>query len=470
MNFEQLRYHAQVRDNGMVADIETPAWGRVVVGGLPWHFSATPGAVVPPPLPDADTERVLRELREPAPRAQPPLLGDAPRLAGLRIVELASGVAGPMAACRLGDLGAEVVKVEWGDGDWMRGCPPNLGGGTGAAYFALNRGKRSLCIEPDKADDRAALRSLVEKADVLITDLDSGMLARLGLDGVDADNCAWHPGLIVARISAFGRAGPLADKSGSELCAQAMAGYTRYIGTRGQPAVRLGADVAGCATGIFATHAVLSALLAREQTGRGQRVDLSLLNSLLAMKTVHLAAQSDPDVYEGPRVGGAYDPPERGWATADIPITFAFGGAVGAEGRPGWEQFVETVGLSNLLNDARFDKSGRRTTGLGPKAREFRSEYEARFKLRPAAEIVARVRQFGGLASAYLTHEQLLAEPQVQDQGVIARIETVSGPVRVLAYPVKLSAGDPALRREPAAALGAHTRDIKAEVRDTHPM
>ena len=112
-----------------------------------------------------------------------------------------------------------------------------------------------------------------------------------------------------------------------------MAGYTRYVGTGGQPAVRLGANVAGCATGIFAAQAVLAALYARRTSQRGQRVDLSLLNSLLAMKTVHLAAQSDPDASEGPRVGGAYDPPERGWKTRDKPITFAFGGAVGAEGR-----------------------------------------------------------------------------------------------------------------------------------------
>jgi crotonobetainyl-CoA:carnitine CoA-transferase CaiB-like acyl-CoA transferase len=465
MNFEQLRYHAQIRDNGMVAEIDTPGWGRTVVAGLPWHFSVTPGAVMPPPVPGADTECVLAALRDAPPRVDPPCPGPAPRLGGLRIVELSSGVAGPLAACRLGDLGADVVKVEWGDGDWMRACPPTLDDGMGAAYFALNRGKRSLYVDTDSADCRAALRGLAERADVLITDLDSAALARLGLGGVDADVCAWNPALIAVRISAFGREGPLAHKSGSELCAQAMAGYTRYVGARGEPAVRLGADVAGCATGIFATHAVLSALLARERTGSGQRIDLSLLNSLLAMKTVHLAAQSDPDVYEGPRVGGAYDPPERGWATADAPITFAFGGSVGVEGRPGWEQFVQTVGLARLLRDVRFDKSGRRTTGLGPKARELRAEYEAAFTLRPSAEIVARVREFGGLASAYLTHEQLLSEPQVQAQAIVSHVMAPSGPVRALAFPVKFSAAEPLLRQG-APALGEHTRQFMPQAGD----
>jgi crotonobetainyl-CoA:carnitine CoA-transferase CaiB-like acyl-CoA transferase len=464
-NFEQFRYHVQVRDNGMVADVDTPAWGRVVVAGLPWHFSRTAGAVLPPPVPGADTERVLGELVQPRAKAaeQPAVAGTAPELQGLRVVELASGVAGPMATCRLGDLGAEVIKVEWGEGDWMRACPPTLPDGTGAAWFALNRGKRSLRIDPADPESLQVLRRLVEDADVLVTDLTTQGLSEVGLAGADADRCAWNPRLIVAQLSAFGKRGPWAEKAGSELCAQAMAGYTRYVGTQGRPGVRLGADVAGCATAIFATQAVLAALLARAQNGDGQRVDLSLLNSLLAMKTVHLAAQSDPDIYEGPRVGGAYDPPERGWATADVPITFAFGGAVGAEGRPGWTQFVESVGLAHLLDDPRFDKSGRRTTGLGPKAREYRGEYEVGFASRPSAQIVARVRELGGLASAYLTHQQLMAEPQVQAQGVVQHVMAASGQVRALAFPVKFSDGKPVLR-ERAPALGEHTSSITAEV------
>jgi len=459
LHFEQIRHHVQVRDNAMVAEIDTPGWGRVVVGGLPWHFSRTPGAVAPPPVPGADTEGVLAGLARRRPRRQAPAAGPAPRLQGLRVVELASGVAGPLAACRLGDLGAQVIKAECNEGDWLRACPPALPDGTGAAFFALNRGKRALRVDPQDTASRAALRALVERADVLLTDLEGEQLARLGLAGADGDSCPWNPTLIAVCISAYGRKGPLAGRPGSELCAQAMAGYTRYVGRMGEPAVRLGADVAGCATGIFATHAVLAGLLARERTGRGQRVDLSLLNSLLAMKTVHLAAQSDPDAYEGPRVGGAYDPPERGWATADAPITFAFGGSVGAEGRPGWAQFVQAVGLAHLAQDPSFDRNGRRTTGLGPKARECRPAYEAGFRHRPSAELVARVREFGGLASAYLSHQELLAEPQVQAQDVVRQVATPSGPVRTLAFPARFSGFAPVLGGA-APALGEHTRDI----------
>lgn len=391
-------------------------------------------------------------------------VNDTSILNGLRVVEAASGVAGPMAACRLGDLGADVIKIEWGDGDWMRGCPPFLPDHTSAAYFALNRGKRSVHL-PSPDSFGKLQRSLIERADVFITDQDSDALNAFGLGGVDAEICAWNLRLIVAQISALGKHGPLAGKPGSELCAQAMAGYTRYVGTSGKPAVRLGADVAGATTAIFTTQAILAALLARLRSGRGQRIDLSLLNSLLSMKTVHLAAQSDPDAFEGPRVGGAYDPPERGWATADAPITFAFGGAVGAEGRPGWTQFVEAVGLSRMLDDPRFDKTGRNTTGMGAKARELKREYEAEFTKRSSAEVVARVREFGGFASAYLTHEELLTEPQARE--VVRSVPDGNESVRALDFPVKFSNGKTLLRGH-APRLGEHTREIVAALGYTH--
>jgi len=392
-------------------------------------------------------------------------------LNGIRVVEAASGVAGPMAACRLHDLGAEVVKIEWGEGDWMRGCPPFLADGTGSAFAALNRGKRAVRAATDNAADAALVRGLVQRADVFITDLTTEALAVAGLEGVDADVCAWHSRLVVAQISALGRRGPLAGKPGSELVAQAMAGYTRYVGSRSEPAVRLGADVAGCGTGIFTAQAVLAALYARRKSQRGQRVDLSLLNSLLAMKTVHLAAQSDPDEFEGPRVGGAYDPPERGWQTRDKPITFAFGGAVGAEGRPGWTQFVEAMGLAHMLADPRYDKSGRLTTGLGPKARVFKAEYEAGFVGHPAEHVVAKVREFGGFASAYYTHDELMREPQVAKLEIVTRVGAGEG-MATLAFPVKFG-GTPTRVEGTAPRLGEHTRAVADELaakRPPHPV
>ncbi len=386
-------------------------------------------------------------------------------LQDVRVVEIASGVAGPMAACRLADLGASVVKVEVGGGDWTRAAAPFLPDGTSALYAALNRGKRGVRIAGEDSRDRALVRCLVERADVLVTDLDSAALEALQLGGADADVCPWNRRLVVAQISDLGKRGPLAGKRVSEAGVQAMAGYTRWVGTTGGPSNRLGADVAGCSTAIFTVQAVLAALIARRTSGEGQRVDLSLLNSLLSMKTVHLAAQSDPDAYEGPRVGGAYDPPERGWKTKDAPITFAFGGAVGAEGKAGWEQFVEAVGLSHMLGDSRYDKSGRLTTGLGPRARELKEEYEAAFVHRTSAELVAKVREFGGFASAYLTHEELLREPQFEALRILC--DTGDG-APALGFPVKMSASGTSVRGH-APTLGEHNAQVARELGMAEP-
>ena len=200
-------------------------------------------------------------------------------------------------------------------------------------------------------DGKLTLPALLKNADVFITDRTTEELAALGVAGIDAEPYAPNPKLVRVCISFWGDRGPLRLNKGSELAAQAMAGYTRYLGSRDAPACRLGADVACAGTGIFALQATLAALIARAKSGVGQRVTLSLLNSLLALKSIHLAAQSDPDVYAGPRVGGANYPPERGWKTRDEPIFFAFGGSVGAEGRPGWVKFCEEAGFTRLLED-----------------------------------------------------------------------------------------------------------------------
>jgi crotonobetainyl-CoA:carnitine CoA-transferase CaiB-like acyl-CoA transferase len=180
------------------------------------------------------------------------------------------------------------------------------------------------------------------------------------------------------------------------------------------------------------------------------------------MKTIHLAAQGDPDNFEGPRVGGAYDPPERGWATADQPITFAFGGAVGEQGRAGWTDFVRDIGLEHMLEDPRYDRNGRLTTGLGPLARTLKPEYEAAFVRHPAARVVAKVRRHGGFATAYLDHAELMREAQVQEAGIVQAPAGGGGrPDRALAYPARFSALEVPVRGT-APALGEHTAAVLA--------
>jgi crotonobetainyl-CoA:carnitine CoA-transferase CaiB-like acyl-CoA transferase len=385
-------------------------------------------------------------------------------LKGIRIVEFAEGVAGPLAALRLGDLGAEVIKVECAGGDWLRGAAPLLPDTEmSAAFFELNRGKRSVLLPAEPGAARTLLRSLLEKADVFITDRTDKDLRATGVDGLASDPYAPNPRLIRVSISPWGERGPLSEHQGSELTAQAMAGYTRYLGVHGEPACRLGADVASAGTGIFACQSVLAALLWRGKSGEGQHISLSLLNSLLAMKSIHLAAQSDPDRYAGPRVGGANNPPERGWKTQDEPIFFSFGGSVGAEGRPGWVQFVEEVGLAHLLNDKRFDKNGRNSTSHGTDVHALRAEYERGFAQHSAGYLVDVIRKYAGNAAAYQSADAAIAHPQTAALGIVQRVASSDGPVvKVRSFPARFSRLRPQLKGN-APGLGEHTVTVAAE-------
>ena len=381
-------------------------------------------------------------------------------LGKIRVVEFAEGVPGPLAALRLSDLGADVIKVERAEGDWLRAAAPALpGSAMGAAFFELNRGKRSVVL-----DGALSLSALLKNADVFITDRTPEELAACGVTGIDAEPYAPNPGLVRVCISFWGDRGPLRLNKGSELAAQAMAGYTRYLGSRGAPACRLGADVACAGTGIFAVQATLAALLARAKSGVGQRVTLSLLNSLLALKSIHLAAQSDPDVYAGPRVGGANYPPERGWKTRDEPIFFAFGGSVGAEGRPGWVKFCEEAGFKRLLDDERFDRIGRDSTGYGIRVQELRAEYEREFARYSAEELVAMIRKHAGNAASYQRADHALDHAQTRALGVVREVAAAGGAtVRVRAFPARFSRLKPELKGV-APQLGEHSTAVAAEL------
>lgn len=384
-------------------------------------------------------------------------------LENLQVIELAEGGAGPLAATRLADLGAAVIKIETGAGDWMRAAAPAMPGGMSAAFFHLNRGKRSLALGPRPAEAAPLVRALTASADVFITDRDDDELESMGIADVGDARHPGNPRLIVVRLSPLGRKGPMARAKGSELTAQAMAGYTRYLGAQGEAPLRLGADVASMGTGIFAAQAALAALYRRNRDGRGQRVDLSLLNSLLSMKSIHLAAQSDPDVYSGPRVGGANNPPERGWKTADRPVFFQFGGSVGAEGRAGWVDFVKEAGFDRLLDDPRFDKNGRTTTGHGVRVHEVREEYEKEFARFSSEALVSLIRKHAGNAATYVTADETLAHPQTAALGIVREVETRDGGrAQARTFPARFSGGAAPLQgRTPD--FGEHTAEIAAE-------
>lgn len=385
-------------------------------------------------------------------------------LENLKVIEFAEGVAGPLAALRLSELGASVTKIEEIEGDYMRQAHPIAQGEQDAAAFIeLNRGKRSVNLADSPDEAARMLTRLIETADVLITDRSDAQLAKLGVSNLLNKSERGESKLIVASISALGRRGPIAERKGSELTAQAMAGYTRYLGIHGKPSRRLGADVASVGTGMFAVQAVLASIYARLRSGRGQRVDLSLCNSLLAMKSIHLAAQSNPDEYKGPRVGGANHPPELGWSARDGRVFMAFGGSVGPTGRAGWTDFVKEVGLEHLIKDPRCDKTGRSTTGHGAHVHEMRPVYDQAFAAYSAEGLVEVIRKHRGNASVYYRLDQALEHPQTKALGVIQEIESDGKTRKVRRFPARFSKLRPQLHAR-APKLGEHTQEIIREL------
>jgi crotonobetainyl-CoA:carnitine CoA-transferase CaiB-like acyl-CoA transferase len=383
-------------------------------------------------------------------------------LQSIRIVELAQGVAAPLATLRMHDLGAQVVKLEEGSGDWLRYAEPQIPGkNMSAAFFELNRGKLSVKLDDTPKKAGVQLRHLLLQADVFVTDKTDAQLGELGFDKPEENFLALNPRLIFLQITPWGDKGPWKNKAGSELTAQAMAGYTRYLSREGSPACRLGADVAGAGSGIFAAQAVLAALIARKRNlHQGQKISISLLNSLLSMKSIHLAAQNNPDHYSGPRVGGANYPPEKGWMTRDEPIFFAFGGSVGAKGRPGWVKFIEEAGFNRLLEDKRFDPIGRNSTGYGSKVQELKAEYEKEFTRYSGEELVEMIRKYAGNAATYQSPASSIRHPQTTALDVVRKIKTTDGlSYEVRAYPARFSKS----KLNPngvAPILGEHTDSV----------
>ena len=374
-------------------------------------------------------------------------------LSELMVVDLSQGVSGPFCSMTLGDLGAHVIKVEPLDGDWSRALEPRSGENA-AAFLALNRNKESVALDPACEGGRVIVDALVARADIVICDEHS----RRTLDDDYPRWSAENPGLICADVTPFGTYGPWAERAGSELVVQAASGYPRYLGASENEPVRIGTDVAGTMGGVFLLQGILAAWL-HGRRGEGQRVSVSQLGALYALKTIQIAAQHDPDVWEGYHCWGPYDPPDTGWQAEDLPIVFSFGEFTG--GGPGkasrWPEFCQAIGLEELVSDLRFDDDGKNSTGLGAAAAALRPIYEKAFSTRTAGELVELIRALGGAAFPYHTHATLFADAAIEALGDLR--SSPDGSASGVRPPWSFS-GRRCAPRSPAPALGDSTATI----------
>lgn len=377
-------------------------------------------------------------------------------LAGVRVIDMSHQAAGPWCTSLLGDMGADVVKVEKpGRGDSIRYAdrsgrlPPDIGG---LNFQGLNRNKRGLTIDIGQEAGAALVRRLVADADVLVENFRPGVMDRHGL-GWEALH-AINPRLVYCSITAFGPRGPLAQKPGMDLILQATGALMGHTGEEGGPPIKSAPPVADINTGVYAAYGVLGALLARERTGEGQHVEVAMLDAVLSLYADN-AANVLTEGTRFPKFGSGHPdlvpyqafPAKDGWFIVAC-LTNAF-----------YKRLAAALGRDDLLSDPRFATNPSRVQHrehvVGVLSDIFKTDTVAHWiELLERHDIpTCRVNRL----------EDILAHPQIAANGLIVEHQDEKrGRLRVLGPPVKLSA-TPTTFDRPAPIIGEHTDEVLHE-------
>lgn len=371
-------------------------------------------------------------------------------LDGVRVLDLTRVLAGPYCTMFLGDLGAEVVKVEQpGVGDDTRGWGPPFTGGESAYFLCVNRNKKSVTIDLKFADGAALVRRLAANADVLIENFLPGTMERFGLG--EQDLRAANPKLIYASLTGFGADGPMCDIPGYDLIVQAWGGLMSITGMPDGDPTKVGVAIIDLVAGLMLGKSITAALFAREKLGVGQRIDTSLLEAevatLINAGSNYLLSGKVPG-----RWGNAHPTivPYQSFQTADSYLVIG----VASEGI--WRRFCQAIGKIELADDPRFAKNANRVENrvalIAILTEMFRSgDNETWLRLLNQAEVPCAPIQ---------TIDQVFAAPQVRHRDMLVEVEHPTvGTVRMAGIPVKFSV-TPASVRLPPPLLGQHTEEV----------
>jgi crotonobetainyl-CoA:carnitine CoA-transferase CaiB-like acyl-CoA transferase len=377
-------------------------------------------------------------------------------LKGVKVFDLTRVLAGPTCVQMLGDLGADVIKIEKpGSGDDTRGfAPPFMPGTQESAYFVgANRNKRSVTLDIAKPEGQAIARELIAQSDILVENFKVGALAKYGLGYEQLHEK--FPGLIYCSITGFGQTGPYAARPGYDSLIQAMGGVMSLTGDPdGQPQ-KVGIPLADLFAGLYGCIGILAALRHRDQTGDGQQIDIGMLDTHVAWLANqgmnYLATGENP-----PRLGNQHPNivPYQVFPTQDGYVVLSIGND------PTFKRFCENVGLADLLTDRRFATNAARvenrqlvTDTLTPV-----------MKSRSTAEWVDQLEALKIGCGPINTLREVFADPQAQARGVVVHMPHAATPdgVNVIANPVRLSETPPDYRLPPPV-LGQHTVEVLSE-------
>jgi len=382
-------------------------------------------------------------------------------LDGLRVLDLTRALAGPFCTMMLGDLGADVIKVERpGQGDESRGWGPPFVGepygpypGESAYFLATNRNKRSITINLKSPEGQRVVRSLAAVSDVLVENYRTGTLEEMGLGYEQMRGV--NPRLVYCSISGYGRTGPYAQQPGYDFVIQAEGGMMGITGPEDGPPFRVGVPIVDITTGMFASTAILAALQARQRTGEGQLVDMSLLDGMAALLTN--VASNHLVGGEGPRRLGNAHPsicPYEAFPARDR--WFALAAANNGQ----FSVLCEAIGQPELKDDPRFASNGARVSNRA----ELYEILSQAFRQRDAGEWLDLFRGAGLPCGPINSVPEVFQHPQAEAREMVLSVEhPAAGTVRFPGFPYKLSATPAAVRRPPPR-LGEHTDEVLVEV------
>lgn len=389
-------------------------------------------------------------------------------LDGVTVIEFCEVAAGPYCAMLLADQGADVIKVEKPTGDTMRSWPPiskspdpdsdidpddGSDDGFSENFASINRSKRSVVLDMKTDQGLAAARALIERADVVVENYRPGVMAKLGIDYETMSQL--NPGVTYCSISAFGQEGPRSTEGGFDLTMQAMAGVMSVTGEPGGAPVKCGVPLCDFVAGLYGAFGVSSALREREQTGRGQHIDVSMLGTTLAVGALQTSEFFGTG--NNPRKLGSAHPrnaPYQAFRSADG----HFGMAAGNNGL--WQRVCEVVEMSELFDDQRYLTPVLRAANQD----ELRETLEKVFMTEPSAHWLSAFAEAGVPSSPINSYSDALADPQVEHMGWVqplrlpngAETESFGPPVRVNGQSVPIKSSPP--------LLGEHTAEILAEL------